>query len=104
MWRAVQKKDWAAVEAHMASNFVYLDAAGTKDKSQRLADLKEMTLTDANINDVNVTPSGNHAIVTYTLAGNRHMSLWQQQKSGWVQIAMSATPAAKYLCERQPPS
>lgn len=95
MWQAIEKKDWLAVESHMASNFVYLDSAGTKDKSQRVSDLKAMSPTDVNITDVNVTPSGNHTIVTYSLAGNRYMSLWQQQKSGWVQVAMSVAAATK---------
>jgi hypothetical protein len=92
LWQSVQKKDWLAVESHIASNFIYLDASGTKDKSQRIADLKQMTMADVTINDANVTPSGNHAIVTYTMGGNRYMSLWQQQKSGWVLVAMSVTP------------
>ncbi len=91
LWQAAQKKDWLAVESHMASNFVYEDASGTKDKAQRIADLKQMTISDVTLSDANVTPSGNHAIVTYTMGGNRYMSVWQQQKSGWVQVAMSVT-------------
>jgi hypothetical protein len=93
MWQAVQTKDWLAVESHLASNFVFLDSAGTKDKAQRLADLKQMSATDQAIKDVNVTASGIDAIVTYTLGPDRYMSLWQQQKSGWVMVAMSVTPA-----------
>lgn len=91
LWRSVQRKDWLAVESHIASNFVYQDAAGTKDKAQHIADLKQMTVTDGTLNDANVTPSGNHAILTYVMGGNRYMSIWQQQKSGWVQVAMSVT-------------
>jgi len=92
LWQSAQKKDWLAVESHIASNFVYQDASGTKDKTQHVADLKQMAITDVALNDANVTPSGDHAIVTYTMGGNRYMSVWQQQKSGWVQVAMSVSP------------
>ena len=95
MWQAIQKKDWLAVESHMASNFVYTDANGTEDKAQHVANLKLMTAPDAQMGAVNVTPSGNHAIVTYSLGGNRYMAVWQQQKSGWVQVAVAVVPTSK---------
>src|SRR4051812_28108796 len=91
MWKAVKDKDWLAVESHMASNFVYQDASGTKDKAQRLADLKSMAIGDEAISEPVVTPSGNHAIVTYAMNGNKVMSVWQQQKSGWVMVAMAVS-------------
>ena len=75
----------------MASNFVYSDAAGTKDKAARVAELKQMAVSDDALADPAVVPSGNHAIVTYTLSGRHYMSVWQQQKSGWVMVAMSAS-------------
>lgn len=89
LWQAIQKKDWLAVESHIASNFVYSDSAGTKDKSQRLAELKQMAVPDVDLKEANVTANGIDAVVTYTLAGTRYLSVWQQQKSGWVLIAMS---------------
>ncbi len=89
LWKAVKDKDWLAVESHIASNFVYQDASGTKDKAQRLADLKQLSNVDTNIADVNVTASGIDAIVTYSVGTSRIMSLWQQQKKGWALIAMS---------------
>jgi hypothetical protein len=88
MWKAVKENDWLAVESHMASNFVFSDANGVKDKAQRIAELKTMS----NIPDVMdpvVTPSGEHSIITYTLGRSRVMSVWQQQKSGWVMVAMA---------------
>ncbi|MCU1309374.1 MAG: hypothetical protein JWO20_499 [Candidatus Angelobacter sp.] len=100
LWRAVKDKDWLAVESHISSNFVYMDSTGTKDKAQRVADLKSMELNDLKIDDINVTAQGTDAIVTYTLSrksasrdipGVRVMSVWQQQKSGWVLVAMSET-------------
>ena len=90
MWKAVKDKDWLAVESHMASNFVFSDASGVKDKSQRIADLKALANVPE-ISDAVVTPSGNHAIVTYSLGKSRVMSLWQEQKSGWVLVAMAVS-------------
>src|SRR4051812_34369721 len=71
MWKAVKDKDWLAVESHMASNFVYQDASGTKDKAQRVAELKALTVNEEAISEAVVTPSGNHAILTYAMNGNR---------------------------------
>jgi hypothetical protein len=91
MWKAVKDKDWLAVESHMASNFVYQDASGTKDKAQRLAELKSSPIGDEAMSDLLVTPSGEHAIVTYAMGGRKIMSVWQQQKSGWVMVAMATS-------------
>jgi hypothetical protein len=92
MWKAVQEKDWLAVESHMASNFVFSDANGVKDKAQRIADLRAMS-NIPDVADAVVTPSGEHSIITYTLGKNRIMSVWQQQKSGWVMVAMASSAA-----------
>jgi hypothetical protein len=93
LWQAAEKKDWLAVESHVASNFVYLDRSGTKDKSQWVADLKQSSPPSGELTDTNVTASGIDAIVTYTRSGSRYMSIWQQQKSGWVLVAMSQSGA-----------
>ena len=91
LWKAVQSKDWLAVESHIASNFVYMDAAGTKDKSQLVADLKAKGAPEGEIAEANVTAQGIDAIVTYSMGKNRIMSVWQQQKKGWSLVAMSVT-------------
>src|SRR6266513_675593 len=65
LWQAVRQKDWLAVESHIASNFVYMDAAGTKDKQQYVEYLKQLTLADHTLSDTNVTASGIDSIVTY---------------------------------------
>ncbi|MCU1286526.1 MAG: hypothetical protein JWO13_2876 [Acidobacteriales bacterium] len=105
LWDAVKSKDWLNVESHLASSFVFVDSAGARDKAQRVKDLREMQVSELSLGDVNVTANGTGAIVTYTLtlkgvkAGNgtpsRVMSVWQQQKNGWVLVAMSETAAAK---------
>jgi hypothetical protein len=103
LWQAIKEKDWLNVESHLASNFVYMEGSGTRDKQQRVKYLHELPpFTDISIGDVNVTANGNDAIVTYTLAlktaqgssaPSRVMSVWQQQKSGWVLVAMTEMAA-----------
>jgi hypothetical protein len=98
-WQAVKEKDWLQVESHMASNFTYLSRAGSKEKQQTVDYLHGLQLSDFSLGEINVNPSGNDAIVTYTVnfAGassaspqpKRHMAVWQQQKSGWVMVALS---------------
>ena len=100
-WQAVKERDWLQVESHMASNFTFLDAGGSKDKQQTVEYLRGMNLKDFSLGEINVNASGSDAIVTYTinLAGasnsaghprpSRHMAIWQQQKSGWVMVALA---------------
>ena len=102
-WQAVKEKDWLQVESHVASNFVYLDGTGNKDKPQTIDYLRSLDLKDFSLGEVTVTGQGADAIVTYTITlvgsktapTSRQMSLWQQQKSGWVLVAMSNIPADK---------
>ena len=102
-WDAVKNQDRLAISSHLASNFVRQDESGTKNKEQFLAELDQTKLTDYSFAEVNVTPQGTDMIVTYvitlhgTSAGKpfpnepiRYMSVWQQQKAGWVLIAQSA--------------
>ena len=103
-WESLKAKQWADLEAHFASNFVFLGADGAKNKQQAMEALRASEITDYTLGDLEVTAQGNTAIVTYTLtvkgtmhgkpmseAPTRVMSVWQQQKSGWVQIAESET-------------
>jgi ketosteroid isomerase-like protein len=101
-WQAVKQKDWLQVESHMASNFTYLSGAGSKDKQQTLDYLHSLELKDFSLGEINVNPSGSDAIVTYTITlvgtssssdarATRQMAVWQQQKSGWVMVALADT-------------
>ena len=104
LWKAVSKKEWLAVESHIASNFVYMDGSGTKDKREYVQYLRSLTLSDHTLSDFNVTASGIDSIVTYTLSlrpasgdpeSLRVMSVWQQQKSGWVMIALARSKVSQ---------
>jgi hypothetical protein len=102
LWDAIKKKERSAISTHLASNYVYQDESGVKTKDQVLAELDQLNLTDFSMGNVNVTPQGADMIVTYDIAlrGTRggtplpdaplhFMSVWQQQKSGWILIAQS---------------
>lgn len=86
----------------MASNYIFSGPAGTMDKQQMLAELRQLKLTDFVMGDVAVTPQGNDLIVTYhiQLAGEKagrplpdhrmsYMSVWQERKDGWELVAQS---------------
>jgi ketosteroid isomerase-like protein len=104
MWDAVKNKDRIAISSHLASNYVRQNETGTKNKEQVLAELEQTTLSDYALSDLDVTPQGSDMIVTYqiTLRGShagqpfpnepiRFLSVWQQQKAGWVLVAQSSS-------------
>lgn len=100
LWDAVKSKDWLAVVSHVSSNFVYLNSLGTQDKAQWVQQQKSEPLSEFRIDDVNVIAQGADAIVTYRLTSKaangtdsavRMMSVWQQQKSGWVLVSRAVT-------------
>jgi ketosteroid isomerase-like protein len=101
-WREVKAKNWAELERHVAGNFVSASVEGTRDKSAALEHLKQLQVEDYSLGDFQVELNGQSLVVTYslTLRGTsegrplpsgprRMMTVWQQQKSGWVVIAHS---------------
>ena len=101
-WMEVKAKNWAELQRHLAGNFVSASVAGTKDKSSALDHLKQLQVDEFSLGDFQVELNGQSLVVTYSLtlkgtsAGRplpseprRMMSVWQQQKSGWVIIAHS---------------
>ena len=116
MWDAVKNKDRLAISSHLASNYVHEDETGTKNKEQYLAELEQTTVSDYALADLNVTPQGIDMIVTYqiTLRGNsagksfpnepiRMMSVWQQQKAGWVLVAQSSSQLSGIRSQEKQP-
>lgn len=107
LWQDVQAKNWNSVEQHLAATFVSVTASGTRDRAATLEHWKQLTLEEYSMGEVQVTPSGDLMIVTYsvTLKGSyagqplpagpyRVMTIWQKEKKGWVATAHSATLAA----------
>src|SRR5271168_1460280 len=105
MYKALKDKNWIDLEAHLSSNFVYLGAEGKMDKDQTMQMFRSADIKDYTLGDFTTTPSGTDIICTYTLtlkgaiAGHpipesptRIMTIWQQGKAGWQQIAESEIP------------
>lgn len=101
-WDSVKSKDWSQVEARLASTYVAQSPKATENKDEALARLKQLEISDLSLGEVDVRPAADSMIVTYSLdlrgslAGQpislsqaRMMTVWQQQKKGWVAIAHS---------------
>jgi hypothetical protein len=101
-WMEVKAKNWTELEKHVAGNFISASTDGTKDKATALEHLKQLQVDEYSVGNFQVELNGQSLVVTYSLtltgtsAGTplaseprRMMSVWQQQKSGWVIIAHS---------------
>jgi ketosteroid isomerase-like protein len=104
-WQAVKDKDWAAVEAHTASNYSYMAPSGVSDKAKILETYKKLDRLEFSLGDFQVTDHGETTVVTYTAVASyvyegkalgptkfRNMTVWQKQKSGWQMIAGAVFP------------
>lgn len=104
-WQAVKEKDWAAVEAHTASNYAYVASSGVSDKEQILTTYKKLDQLEYSLGEFQVTDHGDTSVVTYTAVASyvydgrkvgptkfRNLTVWQKQKNGWQMIAGAAVP------------
>jgi hypothetical protein len=112
-WKNVQAANWVEVERALASNYAGVTPAGTLDRSATLEQYRRWQLKDYALGDLKTEMNGTTIVVTYTItlngalngaAGNgpagsqplpsapQHMmTVWQQQKAGWVVIAHSVS-------------
>ncbi len=101
-WREVKAQRWNEVERSLASNFVSVAPSGPQDRAVTLEHLKQLRLQDYSLGEFQTELNGNTFVVTYTASmhgtsngqplpeGPMHMmTVWQQQKAGWVAIAHS---------------
>jgi Domain of unknown function (DUF4440) len=101
-WRDVKTKDWTELQRHLAGNYLWLAPDGRLDRSAALQYLQQLRLQDYSLADVQTELNGSTFVVSYnlTLHGTsqgqplssqpaRAMTVWQQQKSGWVAVAHS---------------
>jgi ketosteroid isomerase-like protein len=108
LWKEIQAQDWKDVNAHFASNFVYITPAGRWDRSGALEQIQKLRLQDYTISDLSTEMNRDTFVVTYTIAlhgtgqsgalssaPERRMTVWQQQKSGWLAIAHSVLAPAQ---------
>lgn len=107
-WADVKAKKWDEVRYRLAATFVWISAEAKRDREQTLAHLQGLIIEDFTLGDVDVRPNGNDVVITYTmtlrgtLAGQPvaldrtpMMTVWQQQKTGWMAIAHSTAGASQ---------
>lgn len=106
-WKSVAAANWTEVERVLASNYAGMTASGTLDKAAAVEQYRQWQLKEYSLGDLKTELNGSTIVVTYTITLNgsaggnggaplpsgpqRMMSVWQQQKSGWIEIAHSAT-------------
>jgi len=107
-WKEVQSAKWVEVERVLASNYSGVTPGGTLDRSATIEQYRQWQLKDFSLGDLKTELNGNTIVVTYSITLNgtfdgtgggqplpsapqRMMTVWQQQKQGWVVIAHSTS-------------
>jgi hypothetical protein len=107
-WKNVRAANWAEVERALASNYAGVTPNGSLDRSATLEQYRGWQLKDYTLGDLQTELNGTTVVVTYTITLNgtsngaagaqpfpstpQHMmTVWQQQKAGWVAIAHSVS-------------
>jgi hypothetical protein len=109
-WKNVQAFNWVAIDRSLASNYEGVTPSGTLDRTATLDQYRRWQLKDFSLGDLNTELNGTTIVVTYTITLNgvtsnggsgsqplpstpQHMmTVWQQQKAGWIVIAHSVSP------------
>jgi len=104
-WKNIQTGNWVEVERAIASNYEGETPGGTLDRSATIDQYRGWQLKDFSIGDLKTELNGSTIVVTFTITLNgtvggqplptapQHMmTVWQQQKMGWVVIAHSVSP------------
>ncbi|MBZ5667614.1 MAG: nuclear transport factor 2 family protein [Acidobacteriia bacterium] len=103
-WKNVQAAKWVELERALASNYAGVTPSGTLDRAATLEQYRTWQLKDYAIGDLKTEMNGSTIVVTYTITLNgtagsqplpsapQHMmTVWQQQKAGWIAIAHSVS-------------
>lgn len=68
-WDAIKRKDYDALSATLAEEFLSIDPAGVRSKSETLADVKTFDLTDVTVGDFRVLKIDDDAAISvYTVS------------------------------------
>jgi hypothetical protein len=99
-WRDIQKQDWKDLDRHIASNFVLVTPTGQLERAAAVDRLQHIQILEYSIGELTSEMSGDTFVVSYaiTLHGSvqgqgfpdqpeRCMTVWHQEKSGWLAIA-----------------
>jgi len=101
-WKEVQAQDWKDVGSHLSSNFMYVTPGGRWERAAALEHIQTLRIQDYAISDLSTEMNRDTFVVSYTIvlrgtspagplpgAPERRMTVWQQQKKGWMAIAHS---------------
>jgi hypothetical protein len=103
-WKEIQAGSWTEIERILASNYMGIVPGASLDRTATLDQYRQWKLTDFAIGDLKTEMNGPAFVVTYTITlngtaagqplppGPQHMmTVWHQQKSGWMVIAHSVS-------------
>lgn len=108
-WKELAAGNMVEVERALASNYVGTTPSGTLDRAATLEQYRQWKVKDYSLGDLKTEMNGNTIVVTYTITLNgtlaggsagsqalaatpQHMmTVWQQQKRGWIAIAHSVS-------------
>ncbi len=107
-WKNVQAGNWIEVDRAIASNYSSETPSGELDRDAAIAQYRSLQLKDCSLGELKTELNGTTIVVTYTITLNgtiigsggsqplpstpQHMmTVWQQQKAGWVEIAHSVS-------------
>lgn len=99
-WRDIQKQDWKELDRHLASNFVLVTGTERLERGAAFDRLQHMHILEYSIGELTSEMSGDTFVVSYTITlqgsvqgqgfpdqPQRCMTVWHQEKSGWLAIA-----------------
>jgi hypothetical protein len=107
-WKNVQAGNWVEVDRAIASNYSSETPSGELDRDAAIAQYRSWQLKDCSLGELRTELNGTTIVVTYTITLNgtstgsagsqplpstpeHMMTVWQQQKAGWVEIAHSVS-------------
>jgi hypothetical protein len=101
-WKHIGAGNWTDVERALASNYSAVWPSGILDRSAALDQYRKWSVKEYSLGDLTTEMNGNTIVVTYTVRLNgtagsqqlpsgpcRMMTVWQQQKKGWIIIAQN---------------
>jgi hypothetical protein len=106
MWDEIKAKNWAEIERHIGPTFAGVGPRGGIDRAAFMEHAKQFEIDDFALGNVDSKPNGNDVMVTYdiTIHGRlggqplpatpfHMMSVWQQVKGGWIEVAHATVPS-----------
>ncbi len=103
-WKNIQTANWVEVERAIATNYAGIGPSGTLDRAATIDKYRGWQLKDYAIGDLKTELNTTTIVVTYNITLNgtagsqplpttpQHMlTVWQQQKAGWIVIAQSVS-------------